>query len=274
MSTRISRPRITRSNSGNPLTLEQVKTGAPAVFQMSASPNTSSSYAYIPTITVLEKMMEAGYEIHEVAQSRPYKRENEPYVKHMVRLRLPVTTKKVGDVVPELVLVNAHNGTARYYLYGGLYRFVCSNGLMVGDTFASISVAHRGGDITRSRVLEGSYEIVNEQFPAILEARKKMQQVILDIKQQVALADKALSLRYPSLWKAFPAEKLLEIRREQDQGNDLWTVFNRIQENVIEGGFQSQSLLQRRTTVRPTERVEHRVRINRGLWDAAMELTK
>lgn len=270
---KVSRPRILRSNADSPLTLDQIRSVAPAVFQESAHPRTSESYAYIPTIRVLELMLEKGFHIHEVAQARPYKRDNDPYVKHMIRMRYPVKAKKVGEVVPEIVLINAHDGTARYYLYGGLYRFICSNGLVVGDTFTKLVVAHRGGDITRNRVLEGSYEIVDKQFPAILSAKEQMEQVILDVKQQIALADTALGLRYPNTVPPFKAEQLLTVRRQEDEYEDLWHVMNRIQENVMEGGFESRSFMfQRRTHIRPVERVTNRVAINRGIWDAAMKM--
>jgi hypothetical protein len=234
----------------------------------------SSQYAYIPTIRILETMLAAGFNVHEVAQARPYKREREPYVKHMIRLRMPVKTVKVGEVVPELVLINAHNGTAQYYLYGGLYRFICANGMVVGDTFAKIVVRHTGGEITRNRVLEGSYELVDEQFPAILKAKAAMEQVILNAKQQLALADTALGLRWPNnLYPPFKAEQLLAVRRQEDSPNDLWHVMNRVQENVMEGGYESRSMMtQRRLTARPVERVDNRVKINRGLWDAAMSM--
>ena len=94
----------------------------------------------------------------------------------------------------------------------------------------------------------------------------------MNVKQQVMLADVALKLRYPGgIVPSFEAEQLLSVRRPEDEAPTLWNVFNRVQENVLSGGFQSHSFLyQRRGTVRQVERVDYRVKINRGLWDAAM----
>jgi Domain of unknown function (DUF932) len=272
---KLSRPRILRSQADRPLTLAEIEGCAPAVFAKHPYQGTSPSYAYIPTIDILEKMLAEGFTVHEVAQARPYRRERDPYAKHMLRLRYQDSSslKKVGDVVPELVLVNAHDGTARYYLYAGMYRLICSNGMVVGATFASVVVAHRGGDTTRSRVLEGSYEILNEQFPAVAKAVVDMKKHQLTAPEQKLLAEEALALRYPNMVPPFKAEQLLEVRRPQDASNDTWTVMNRIQENVIQGGFHSRSFLyERQTTIRPVERVNSIVGINRGLWDAAMDL--
>jgi hypothetical protein len=257
-----------------PLTFEQIKGVAPAVFQEAAAPHMSTSYAYIPTIRVLETLVEQGFTVHEVAQARPHKTDNDPYMKHMVRLRMPVKAKKVGDIVTELVLINAHNGTARYYLYAGLYRMICSNGMMAGETISSLVVAHRAAAYTKHHVLEGSYRIVEEEFPRLLQARDVMQQVTLSPVKQLTLASQAMSLRYPTSVPPFKPEQLLESRRPQDDGDTLWNVFNRIQENVIDGGMKSVSAMYGRvTTIRPIERVDQRVKINRGLWDAAMALT-
>jgi len=33
--------------------------------------------------------------------------------------------------------------------------------------------------------------------------------------------------------------ELLEVTRNEDQGNDLWAVFNRVQEKILGGSFRS-----------------------------------
>lgn len=270
---KLARPRILRSQNDRPLTLDEIRGCAPAVFQEKAYDAMSPTYAYIPTITVLEKLMEAGFQVHEVAQTRPYKRERDPYAKHMLRLRYPATEKRVGASIPELVLINAHDGTARYYLYAGVYRMICANGMIVGDTFAKVVVAHRGGEITKSRVLEGSYEIIDDEMPRVMKAVTAMQRRRLAPEEQLSLAQTAVALRSKGTVASYTAQDLLASRRTADESSDLWTVFNRIQENVIQGGMAGRSMLfQRRSTARPVERVDQIVGINRKLWDAAMEL--
>lgn len=274
MSIKLTRPRILRAPKDQPLTLAAVRSCAPAVFAEAPASWVSKNYAYIPTIRIVEAMLEK-FDIYECAQARPRKIEREPYAKHMLRFRYrdyPMP-KKLGDVVPELVLVNAHDGTARYYLYCGLYRMVCSNGLITGDTYQSLVVAHRGGDITRSRVLEGSYTIVDEQFPNILRDITKMQRVQLSPAQQLSFAETALHLRYPFQQTTISPMQLLEVRRMSDERQDLWTTLNRVQENLMQGGMEGRSFMfNRRVTIKPVESVNSVVGINRALWDTALSL--
>lgn len=270
---KLIRPRLTRSDV--PLTLERIRQVAPAVFAEQPWEGMSDSYAYIPTVRVLEAMLDAGFTVYEVGQQRPRNTAKDPYAKHMLRLRYGKAPKKMGEVVPELILVNAHDGTARYYLYAGMYRMICSNGMMVGETYKSMVVAHRGGDITKSRVLEGSYEIVEDEFPKLAGDIQVMQATTLTPKQAHALAARAIALRWHGLQVAVQPAQLLEARRQADEGMDLWRVFNRVQENVVRGGFDTQSFMySRKSTVREVERVSALVSLNRGLWDAALDFVK
>jgi len=269
MSVKIARPRILRARDDRPLTLEEIRGVAPAVFQTVPAAHVSTNFAYVPTYQILETLMEAGFNCFEVAQSRPYKREREPYVKHMLRLRYPAAAR-VNGLVPELVLVNAHNGTSQYYLFGGIYRFICANGMVVGDTFASMIVRHTGGALTRGRVLEGSYSIVNDQMPQILSQVKEMQKKELTQIERLELADMALNIRYANTLPSFTGESLLTVRREEDAANDLWTTLNVIQENLVQGGASGRStLFSRATRMRPIEQVDSLVGVNRKLWDVA-----
>ena len=268
---KMARPRVLRSKNDRPLTLDEIRGVAPAVFQTQAAAHMSEQFAYVPTFTILEALLAQGFQCHEVAQSRPYKRDREPYMKHMLRMRFPSEgVPTIGGLAPELVLVNAHNGTSNYYLFGGIYRFICANGMVVGDTFASMKVRHSGGELTKHRVLEGSYTIVNEQLPAVLGQVKSMQQRVLTLPERTELAGQALALRYPNTVPSFAANDLLRPRRTQDEADDLWTVFNVVQENVTQGGSSGRSVLfTQRTTMRAVERVDALVGLNRKLWDVA-----
>lgn len=272
---KIARPRVLRSFNDRPLTIDEIRGVAPAVFAPRKALHMSENYAYVPTFQILETLLAAGFQCHEVAQSQPYKKDRAPYVKHMLRMRYPSGAPTVGGLAPELCLVNAHNGTSQYYLFGGVFRFICANGMMVGDTFASMHVRHSGGDITRNRVLEGSYEIINEQLPRIMGQVTTMQQRVLTLPERTELAAHALALRYPHTVPSFAANDLLRTRRPQDEGDDLWTTFNVIQENLTQGGATARSaMFNQRTTMRPLERVDALVGVNRKLWDVAASYLK
>jgi hypothetical protein len=55
-------------------------------------------------------------------------------------------------------------------------------------------------------------------------------------------------------------------RRADDSRGDLWSVFNRIQENLIKGGLRARVANGRRQTTRPVQGIDNGIRLNRALW--------
>jgi Domain of unknown function (DUF932) len=63
----------------------------------------------------------------------------------------------------------------------------------------------------------------------------------------------------------------LSPRRHADQGNDLWTQFNVVQEHLLKGG---QRRADSRRSTRKISSVGEDVRLNRALWTLAEELKR
>jgi len=272
----VSRARVTRSVNDLPLTPAAMKLGAPAIFADKPSERVSSKYIYIPTHTILSALEDEGFRVYEVAQARPHKKyaEREPYAKHMLRLRPEAPKKRsLRDSIPELVLLNAHDGTARYTLFVGMYRFICANGLIVGTTYGGINIRHTGTETSRI-VTDESMKLTND-FGRVVEMANDMKRVELKAKKQRALAEAALHLRWPHDNAPIGPDHLLAVRREADAANDLWTLYNRIQENLMTGGMETRSFMfNRRSHVRPIQQIGQTVDINRQLWDLAAGLLK
>ena len=272
---RLSRPRILRT--GHPLTDSQIASVAPAVFSPGPHSSRAESYAYVPTNRVLESLRERGWGVYEVSQQRSRREDRDPYTKHMLRMRPLAQWDNEADTAregaTEVCVINAHDGTAAYHLYAGFLRFVCSNGMIVGDAFSAFKVRHTTFDVTRKLVVENAEEIVTNDFPKVAERMDLMRQRTLAAEEQYELARTALKLRYGDMLPPFNADLLLMERRQDDRGDSLWHVFNRIQENLLYGGFETRSLMfNRRSMVRPVERVTAVVNMNRGLWNAAERL--
>lgn len=270
---RLSRPRILRT--GHALSDAQIRTVAPAVFAEGPHHERAASYAYVPTYRVLNDLRDKGWEVMEVSQQRSRTADRDPYTKHMLRMRPRsdgTQWTKLNDGVPEICVINAHDGTAAYHLYAGFFRYACSNGLIIGTGFSAFKVRHTTADVTRKLVIENAEEMVTTDFPALVERTVEMRKKLLNAEQQYEFARQALKLRYGDTLPPFNAELLLHARRIQDVGDDVWCVFNRVQENIMYGGFETRSLMfNRRSMVRGVERVSEAVRINRGLWDLAQE---
>jgi Domain of unknown function (DUF932). len=268
----INSPRMLRT--GQPLTLEQIKSVAPAVFASGPHESRGPRYAYVPTIAPLQTLLDSGWHVYEAAQQRARAADRDPYTKHMLRMRKESLTKHT-DGVPEVILINGHDGSASYRLIAGYFRFVCCNGLMVGSHISSFTVRHTVGPQTSDEVLRAGEKTITEKFPAMMEQMEKWRKITLSDAAAYSLAKTAVQLRYGDTVPPFKPAELLLVRRDADRAPTLWNTLNRIQENIMGGGWETRSaMFGRKSTVRPVERVSAVAKINGGLWDAAFQLAE
>ena len=275
-----------------PLTLAQIASVAPSAVAVSQHNSRSSRYTFIPTSDVIAGMATAGFLPFFASQSIARDESRREFTKHMIRFRQMTDMHRqaiVGELVSEIVLVNAHDGSARYSLMAGIWRFVCGNGMMVSDsTLASMSVRH-SGDIV-GQVIEGSLAIAGQSEKA-LEQVGKWGRLQLTSGEQLALADAARTLRFGDaegkVDSPITADLLLRTRRHEDAGNDLWHTFNRVQENVIRGGLSAvprdergyrlrdeHGNRARRVTTRAVKGIDQDVKLNRALWTLAEKMAE
>jgi len=270
----ISSARVLRT--GQPLSLEAIRQVAPAVFATTPHESRGPRYAYVPTSSPLQALMDNGWGVYEASQQRSRVEGKDPYTKHMLRMRKLGTfdgSEVYEEGTPEVILINAHDGTAAYHMMAGFFRFVCSNGLMVGKHMGGFKVRHTVGPQTSAEVLAAGEATVTQKFPIMVEQIGAMKHRMLTNTQQLTLADVALRLRYGTTVAPFQAPELLNIRRKEDDGDSVWQVMNRVQENIIDGGWETRSqMFARRSAVRPVERVSAVAQINGGIWDAALAL--
>jgi hypothetical protein len=195
------------------------------------------------------------------------------YTKHMIRFRHHAESVRFVDCTPEIILINSHDGSSSYQLRGGLYRFVCCNGLIISlAELGVIRVPHRGNVI--ASVVDGAFQIT-QQFAGIGATIERMARTELEEAERRGFAQRALEIRYRGR-RDFPfdAVKLLQVRRGEDCGNDLWSVYNRVQENVIRGGIDGRSASGRLTHSRKIGAIPEDLRINLELWQEAMALIR
>ena len=259
----------------------QIQAHAPAVFAQGAHESRSDKYSYIPTSSVLTGLRKEGFVPVEVRQGGSGDEVKRQFTKHLIRLRHQ-SSLMVGDSVREIILLNAHDGTSSYQLMSGLFRIVCSNGLITCEDGQIQRVAHKG-DIVHN-VIEGAYRIVdNDQ--EIRENVEEMSNLLLTKEEQHVFADAALQLRYNAKdeegnAKEAPiaADRLNDVRRSGDSGADLWRTFNRVQENLIRGGvdYVHRADNGRRSyrATRPVQSIDGNVNLNRALWTLANKMAE
>src|ERR1700730_16608300 len=112
------------------LSLEAVRSRAPAVFAASAHERLSAKYTFVPSERVLAGLMSAGF-LPVDARQASARRGSPLQARHVVRLRPRFDTVQLKDSIAEVVFLNSHDGTSAYQLRMGLFRVVCTNGLIV-----------------------------------------------------------------------------------------------------------------------------------------------
>ncbi|HBP6788142.1 TPA: DUF945 domain-containing protein [Pseudomonas aeruginosa] len=257
-----SRSPVLRSDS--PLSDDQIHRVAPSIFAEAPHESRSQRYAYIPTATVLTELRKEGFQPFMVTQTRTRHEDRRDFTKHMIRLRHASQINARGET-NEIILLNSHDGTSSYQMLAGMFRFVCSNGLVCGDTVADVRVPHKG-DVA-GQVIEGAYQVLHG-FDRALESRESMQAITLDEGEAEVFARAALSLKYDDPDKPAPIteSQILMPRRFDDRRPDLWSVFNRTQENLTKGGLHGRSANGRRQRTRPVQGIDSDIRLNRALW--------
>lgn len=252
----------------NSLAPETLHAQAPAVFAPSAHMRTSAAYTFISTERLLAAFQTARFLPVSVRQART-RTADELYARHVVRLRRRFETVRVKDVVPEIVFFNSHDGRSAYQLRFGLFRAVCSNGMIIAaGSFAAFRARHRGDVV--GEIIQAALGMC-ERFDALSGVVEQMERKRLADEERISFAEGALRLRYPDLVQAgMQPSQLLTCRRPADVGHDLWRTYNVVQENLLRGGQSRRSASGRLARSRRITAIREDVRLNVGLWDLAM----
>ena len=261
---------------GTFLTDDDIHRAAPSVFAVAAHESRSAGFQPIPTSQLLTGLRKEGFDVVQASQSRSRDPGRLDFTKHMIRLRHASQTRggsrAIGDVFPEVVLVNANDGSSSYVMSAGLFRLVCLNGMTVSEKeFQTVRVTH-WGDV-QGKVIEGSFTVLEESTKA-LEHAEAWSAIDLSPPEQHALAESARVLRFGdsdgNVTTPITADQLLRANRQADVGPSLWHTFNRLQENVIKGGVsaldRNPTGRPRRVTSRAVNGIDQDQRLNRALW--------
>jgi hypothetical protein len=267
--------RVLRSES--PLCEDQMRAAAPSIFAPGKHASRSERYAYIPTIEVLRGLRKEGFEPFMVAQGQSRIEGKAEFTKHLIRMRHAGEVRSRPEA-NEIILINSHDGASSYQMLAGMFRFVCCNGLVVGDVVEDIRIPHKGD--VQGKVIEGAFRVL-EGFEAVEEHAAAMKALPLEPREEIAFATAALALRFGEQRieetgghtpAPVTAEQLNEPRRIDDIGHDLWSTFQRVQENAMRGGQRGRSSQGRRLQTRPVASIDRSVSLNRALWVLAEEM--
>ena len=213
------------------------------------------------------------------------------FTKHMIRFRhADSMTAQVGGNIPEVVLVNAHDGTSAYKLFAGIFRMICTNGMVVCErNLGELSIPHKGNVV--HQVIDGSFQIIEGSKQA-LHTIDRWSNLRLTSGEQTVFAEAAHSLRFADsdgkIDTPITASQLLTPRRIEDRDTtgswsrpapDLYRTLNVVQENAIKGGLTARRAGTRETpsrmvTTREVRGIDQDVKLNRALWQLAERMAE
>jgi hypothetical protein len=248
------------------MTLEQLKSTAPSIFSTSASPKMSDKYVFVPTEDILENFQREGWEIASAKQTG-----RGMYGVHEIRLRngeLP----KVGDTLVEAIIRNSHNGMTTLGVSAGLHRLVCSNGLTVPTALAeSFNVRHQRFDLDDVKRLTESFA---GKLPKIEGSVNRMMEREMTTDEKIDFVRKSAEIRFSKekVLNDLEIVGLLTPNRVEDEGDDMWKVFNVVQEKFVRGGVGYSSPNGRRTKLRGLQNIMAVNQVNTKLWELAEEM--
>jgi len=252
------------------MTRQEIAAKAPAVLETGVSSNVSAKYVHVPTIELIDDMEKLGWNVVDVKQVGSKKAGANAYKKHLVTFRNEEVVIKSEDgetVYPQILLSNSHDGLSAFTFRAGLFRLVCTNGLVIATKeFGAVSVRHKGYSFEELK------EIVMglvEKLPVTVETLNRFREVILTEDQKVEFALAALGIRFGENGAEVAVEDILKPIRKEDEGDELWKVFNVIQEKFVRGGTKYQSKKGRLVTMKELKNFHNINKINTSLWELA-----
>lgn len=276
-----------RAANNGTLTNEDVANRAPAVFAHNYSPDLSDRYGNFDSTHAIAVMADYGYNITQAAQVKGQSAKANIYGQHLLAF-----AKERNSVLateqPEIIFYNSHDGKSSMKLFAGVFRFICSNGLIAGDGFDQ-KINHYKSNLDS---FEDVLRYTAGKLDDIVTATETMKNITPNISQTHNFAKQAIETRYDYCNKnqdnmlnngkvAFDDRSIKQALtpiRVQDEAKDAWTVFNRVQEAVMRGNFDvlgtrkshGHKFVGYKESKKLTS-IKQNVAVNRQLWDIATE---
>ena len=274
------------SLSTNFLSMDDLRKACPAAFKTSpTNPNVSERYVQANTATVVEDLAKLGWYPTEAKQCRAKKGSKGIRSFHMIAFQNPEvkiskmvensdgTTTEMVDSYPRIILTNSHDGFNSFKFILGLVRLICSNGLVLcSDEFANVSIRHINYTFETLRTVVAD---IVEKVPYVVSTMNDMKNTIISDDNKKELATAVVKIRKElddnqqiELDEATIMDILMPVR-EEDKGDDLWTVFNVCQEKMIKGGFQATGKNDKVRKQRKITSIKKDIEYNQRLWEVA-----
>ena len=262
---------------------EQLKEVCPLAFaEAPTNPDVSKRYLFVNTETIIDDLDKLGWKPVQAAQ-RKGRGGSTIFSKHMIAFQNPEIKIKGSDgddSFPRIIMTNSHDGMQAFKFSVGIFRLVCSNGLVVADEqFSDFKIKHKGYTFEE---LRGVVNQAVEDLPNKVQVMNDMKDRVLTQEEKNKLALDAMLIRAnitPGSEEASKfqyddetIEDILDPKRDADKGDDLWKVFNVVQEKITQGEFHAALRGAKVRKVRKIKSFEKDMKVNKELFKLATAL--
>jgi hypothetical protein len=250
-----------------PLSIEELREKAPTLFTEVPHFEVSEKYHFIPTIEVLEEIKSHNWHPVSVSQAGVRDGEKEGYQQHLVRFRHFEDLLNPQDNAVELLLFNSHDRSKSFSISAGIFRFVCANGLVISDSvFETYKIKHLGD---RENDVANAVANITALKPKLMAKIETLESIKLNNSEKESFAKSTIPLRFEKHLQ-IDHNDLLIPHRDEDKKDDLYTVLNVIQENLIRGNVSGVNKdTGRRFTSKEITSISKDVDVNKGIWEIA-----
>ncbi len=253
----------------------------------------SKHYSFVPTTKVIDDLRSMGWECVDAKQVKARKRSTNGYQKHMLTFEHPdykvdqVKEVEIADGVtetvvepateyPQLLLTNSHDGGNAFTLSAGIFRLICSNGLVIkSEDYGQSRLVHKGYSFDAVQQLVTDFTAEIDTALTKVTAMKRTQltdhQIMQFAKQAALLRFKAASYNEDNIADVVDIDEILEVTRPEDAGNGLYEVYNRVQESLINGNYHYKLGTKHRKG-RTIKSFKQNIDVNKKLSELAFEL--
>jgi hypothetical protein len=253
--------------------LDQLREIAPSIFTTKGSSSTSEKYSHIPTNRVISDMELLGWGVVDAKEVKS--RINKGYQKHLVVFRnndIVINGENNDTVYPQILLTNSHDGKNSFTFIAGLFRLICENGMVITtEKFEDVKIRHLGYEF---ETLQNTIKEIIEILPLTVESMNKMKEIELEEEQILSLAKDLLEIRIDTEKNIINDQTINDVlkpQRHEDMGNGLWEVFNRIQENILEGNFSYLNIKGKSRNARGIKNFQQDLHLNKQMFSKALE---
>lgn len=196
---------------------------------------TSKRYNFANSQNIIDRLKIDGFNLVGTSYAKTKKTEYQGYQKHIMIFEKP--DLKIDDNnTLQLLVTNSHKGDCALKFDIGVFRAICANGLVAGDNYGKWSIRHDAPLFVEK--FDNTLTEIYEKMPLVASMVKRMKEYKPTLEEIEYLKETAVKLRVNNDNLLTFEGRSFNPRRFEDQKQDLYTVFNRIQETVMRGGIK------------------------------------